>query len=196
MTIEEILAAIVSAAIAYAVPKILGKAREDLIPNPTTPWFGWCLAGLFGGAIGGIASALLGFIDMGFEGFGNWAVYGAALGMTQWFVLRGYHPVNAWYPLGSTLGWMTFNFGGPLGGWFVAAIVVGVLQFFSLRNLKESGWWIPANFIAWPIAGAIGFVVGTLLTPTDFSLAWVIGWGTVGLVGNTILVVPLAKLRK
>ncbi len=194
MTPEDILKAVVSAAIAYIVPRALAKAGKEISPDASLPWVSWSAAGLIGGAVGGFASGLLTMFAMGFEGFGNWAVYGAALGLAQWFVLHNYREVGPWWPVASTLGWMTFNFGGPWGGWFVAGLAIGLLQFISLGKYKGAGWWILANLIAWPIAGGIGFLVGQAVMPVGFEIAWVIGWGVVGLVGNILLIAPLGRL--
>ena len=194
MDFGDILKAVVSAVIAYTVPKILAKAGKTIDPDAQVPWLSWSIAGLIGGAAGGIASGLFGMFDLGLEGFGNWAGYGAALGLAQWFVLHNYREVGAWWPVASTLGWMAFNFGGPWGGWVVAGLLIGLLQYISLQKYKGAGGWIFANLIAWPIAGGIGYLVGLAVLPFSFELAWVIGWGIVGLAGNILLIAPLGRL--
>jgi hypothetical protein len=200
MTFEEILAAVGSAVIAFIVPRILKQAEKEISLGGSVPWFGWSLAGLIGGAIGGFASGLLAVFGLGLEGFGNWAVFGAALGLAQWFALGNYRPVSAWFPFASTLGWMIAMFGqisgGLTGAFIVAGIAVGLLQFFSMNKYAGAGWWFLGNLIAWPIAGTVGFFVGAVVTPMiGFELAWIVGWGVVGLVGVIILIVPLSRLK-
>lgn len=200
MTFEEILAAVGSAVIAFIVPRILKQAEKEILADDAVPWLGWSLAGLIGGAVGGIGSGVLAWFGWGLEGFGNWAIFGAALGLAQWFALGNYRPVGAWFPLASMLGWMIAMFGqleGDLTGAFiVAGIVVGLLQFFSMTKYAGSGWWFLGNLIAWPVAGTVGFFVGAVVTPMiGFELAWIAGWSVVGLVGAIILIAPLSRLK-
>jgi hypothetical protein len=200
MTTEEILAAVGSAVIAFIVPRILKQAEKEILADDAVPWFGWVMAGLIGGAVGGIASGLLGMFALGLEGFGNWAAFGAALGLAQWFALGNYRPMGAWFPVASTLGWMIARIGeisgGLTGAFIVAGIAVGLLQFFSMTKYAGSGWWFFGNLIGWPIAGAVGFFVGAVITPMiGFELAWIVGWGVVGLVGAIILIAPLSRLK-
>jgi hypothetical protein len=153
------------------------------------------VAGFVGGALGGIASALLGPIGWSAAGIGNWAVFGVAIGLFQWLALRGYRSVGTWFVVASTLGWMLFLLGGAWG-WVVAGVAVGLMQYFSLTPWKGAGWWIVANPIAWLVAGWAGIAVGTPLLGSNPALAWVAGWGVVGLVGAIILLLPLSRLAE
>src|SRR3990172_4753049 len=188
---EDIIKAIVGAIIGFVVPAALKQFWPEPEPEESLPWFKWCIAGFVGGALGGLASGILGIMGAGGAGFGNWAVFGVAVGLLQWFALRGYRPVGTWFILASMVGWTLFIFGGEWG-WVVSGVAIGLLQYLSLTNWKGAGWWIVANAIAWPIAGWAGIAVGTPLLGPNPVLGWIIGWGVVGLVGAIILLAPLS----
>jgi hypothetical protein len=192
---EEIVRAIVSAAIAVIVPSVLNQFWPEAEPTESVPWFSWSVPGFVGGSLGGIASGALGPAG---AGIGNWAAFGAALGLLQWVALRGYRPVGIWFVFASALGWTMVVLGGGLGegwGWIVAGAAVGILQSLSLARWDGAIWWIPANAIAWLIAGWAGITVGTPLVHDTPVLAWIVGWGVVGLVGGVILLAPLSQLK-
>ena len=191
MGINEILKTVISAVIAVVVPAALKQFLPEAKREETLPWFQWCVAGFVGGALGGIASGAIGVVG---EGIGNWASFGVAIGLLQWFVLRSYRPVAFWFVLASLIGWMLFILGGAWG-WIVSGVAIGLLQYLGLTQWKGAGWWIPGNIIAWPIAGLVGIAVGTPLMGSNPFLAWIIGWGVVGLVGAMILIVPLSQLK-
>jgi hypothetical protein len=201
MPFEEIVATIGIALVSAIVPRIIKQAEKGIASLDSVPWLNWILAGLVGGALGGIASGLLGLIPLGLGGFGNWAVYGAALGLLQWFVLGDYRPVSPWWPLVTTAAWTLAAVGEILGGlvfaFILAGIMVGVFQFFLLKEYPNAGVWIIGNLLAWPIAGATGYLVGTLITPAiGFEWAWVVSWAEVGLFGAIILIMPLSRLKR
>jgi hypothetical protein len=50
------------------------------------------------------------------------------------------------------------------------------------------------NPIAWPIAGLVGIAAGLPLVSANPVLAWIFGWGVVGLAGAAILLLPLSHL--
>jgi hypothetical protein len=114
----------------------------------------------------------------------------------QWFALRGYRSVGMWFIFAGMLGWMLFVLGGFQGGWIVAGVAVGLMQYLSLTRWKGAAWWIVTNPIVWPIAGAVGYGVGLLLIGSNPMLAWVVGWGVVGLVGAALLMWPLSRLQE
>ena len=192
---NEIVTAIVSTAIAVIVPSALTQFWPEAEPTESVPWFSWSVAGFVGGALGGAASGAMG---LAWGGIGNWAAFGAAIGLMQWVALRGYRPVGIWFVVASTLGWTMFVLGGrpqDPGGWIVAGAAVGILQSLSLARWRGAFWWIPANVIAWPIAGTLGIIAGTPLLKDAPVLAWILGWGVVGLVGAVILLAPLTQLK-
>ena len=190
---EEIIIAIISAVIAFVVPTVLKQFWPEPEQVDSLPWLKWCVAGFVGGALGGIASGLMGSVG---GGVGNWAAFGVSIGLMQWFALRGYRSVGMWFIFASMLGWMLFVVGGPQIGWIVAGIAVGLMQYLVLAQCKGSVWWIVANPIAWPIAGVVGYGVGLLLLGSNPILAWVVGWGVVGLVGAALLLWPLSRLQE
>jgi hypothetical protein len=190
---EDIIKAIIGAIIGVVVPAALKQFLPEPKQETSLPWFKWCVAGFVGGALGGLASGLLGFIGAGAGGFGNWAVFGAAIGLLQWYALRGYREVGIWFVLASVIAWTLFNLGGAWG-WAVSGLAVGLLQYLSLTNWKGAGWWILGNPIAWPIAGGVGLLIGMPLMPANPALGWIIGWGVAGLAGAVILLLPLSRL--
>jgi hypothetical protein len=199
MPLKEIIVTILSALLAALLPRLILRVEKRAESRGSLPWLGWTLAGLAAGALGGLASDLLGLLAFGLGGFGNWAVYGAVLGLLQWLVLEGYRPVSPWWPLITTLGWTLAAVGDVLGGlafaFIVAGITAGLFQFFFLRKYANAGAWIFGNVFAWPVSGVFGYLVGTLVTPVlGFDWAWVVSWGEVGMVGAIILIIPLSRL--
>jgi hypothetical protein len=190
---EEIITAVISAVIAFIVPTVLKQFWPEPEQVDSLPWLKWCVAGFVGGALGGIASGAMGSVG---GGIGNWAAFGVSIGIMQWFALRGYRSVGMWFIFASMLGWMLFVVGGPQGGWIVAGVAVGLMQYLSLTRWQGAAWWIVANFIAWPVAGAVGYGVGLLLLGSNPVLAWIVGWGVVGLVGAILLLWPLSRLQE
>ena len=77
---NELIEMIASAVIAYIVPKALGSVGKAFTPagggERNLPWVQWLIACFIGGAFGGALSGAIGN-----QGFGNWAVYGAAIGI-------------------------------------------------------------------------------------------------------------------
>jgi len=192
MGIPEIIKTIVSAIVAIVVPAVLKQFWPEPTQDVTLPGFKWCVAGFVGGALGGIASGAIGAAG---GGIGNWAIFGMAIGLLQWFVLRSYRPVAWFFVFASVLGWMLFMLGGAWG-WVVSGVAVGLLQYLGLTKWKGAGWWILGNIIAWPVAGWIGILIGMMLLGWNPFLAWIIGWGVVGLVGAVILLAPLSQLKE
>jgi hypothetical protein len=183
----------VSAVIAFVIPTVLKRfwlepERVDLLP-----WFKWCAAGFGGGVLGGIASGVMGSLG---GGIGNWAAFGVSIGLLQWFALRGYRPVGVWFIIASMFGWILYLVGGAGAGWIVAGVSVGLMQYLSLTRRPGAPWWIVGNALAWPVAGGVGYAVGLLFLSSSPVLAWVAGWGVVGLVGAILLLWPLSRLQE
>ncbi|MBT3321664.1 MAG: hypothetical protein HN392_05200 [Anaerolineae bacterium] len=192
---DDILKAVVSAIIAYIVPRALGNIGKAFAPSGssqrTLPWVQWVIASFIGGALGGAFSGA-----MGNQSFGNWAVYGAALGIMQWFALRGYLPIGGWWAVASAIGWAFAPlFGGnPFGG-FIIGLAIGFLQTIGL-NMEGKSWWIGGNALAW---GLVALLLPLLVEPLGnafgFVLGWIIGWGLVALLGAFLLLLPLSRLN-
>ncbi|MBI2909439.1 MAG: hypothetical protein HYX92_17475 [Chloroflexi bacterium] len=196
MTSEQIIQALISAGIGFIVPAALKQFWPEAEAEDSLPWLKWCIAGFVGGALGGLASVFMGVAGMGAAGIGNWGGFGVAVGILQWFALRGYRTVGTWFVFASMIGWMLYTVGGGAWGWIVSGAAVGMLQYLGLTKWKGAGWWIVANLIAWPIAGPAGVAVGTPMSKSNPALAWVVGWGVVGLVGAILLLLPLSRLAK
>ncbi len=191
---DDILKAVVSAIIAYTLPRALGNIGKTFTPagssERTLPWVQWLIASFIGGALGGAFSGA-----MGNQGFGNWAVYGAALGIMQWFALRGYLPIGGWWAVASAVGWVVAPFwgGNPLGG-FIVGLTIGLLQTIGLK-IEGKSWWIGGNALAW---GLVALLLPVLVEPLGnafgFILGWIIGWGLIALIGAFLLLLPLSRL--
>jgi nucleoside recognition membrane protein YjiH len=149
----------------------------------------WAIASFVGGAIGGIASALLGN-----AGFGNWAIYGACLGLAQQIALKKYLPVTGWWAVASTFGWTLYPV-NPVLAPFLVGLGVGLLQALTLKNVSGKGWWIGGNLIAWPLVTVIGLaIVGPIFNAFGPILGWVVAWGLAGMIGAVLLIYPLSQL--
>ena len=133
---------------------------------------------------------------MGDQGFGNWAVYGAALGIMQWFALRSYIPLGGWWAVASALGWSTAALfpGNPFGGFFVG-LAIGILQIIGLKA-KGLSWWIGGNALAWGLTAILlPILVDPIGSTFGFILGWVISWGIIATIGGALLLLPLARLE-
>lgn len=191
---DEITKMVAGAVIAYIVPRTLGGIEKTFTPagakDRNLPWVQWLIASFIGGSFGGAISGMIGN-----QGFGNWAVYGAMLGIMQWFALRSYLPVGGWWAVASTLGWASTPFFAftPFGGFFVG-LTIGILQSIGLKA-KGQSWWIGGNAIGWGVAGlllpALAFAIGSTF---EFTVGWLLGWGLIALIGAFLLLLPLSRL--
>ncbi|OZG72617.1 hypothetical protein BTA51_13895 [Hahella sp. CCB-MM4] len=200
----ELIQAVIGAIIAWIVPKLLdhllakGKqesgAGTDLVS--AFPWTRWCVAHTIAGGVGGFLSGVLGLIGLNTPGgVGNWSVFGVAIGIAQWIVLKRYNNFGPFWAVASALGWSVWSIfqaaqaPGYLG-WSAVGFAVGILQWVVLRRERNRAYfWVPANVIAWLVAGTLGFAIGMglLSAQAPFSTAWVVGWSAVGLFGSIIL---------
>ena len=192
---DELTKMIVSAVVAYIVPKALGGLGKTFTPTGsserTLPVTQWLIASFIGGAFGGALSGA-----MGDQGAGNWAVYGAAIGIMQWFALRAYLPVGGWWAVASALGWSSAALfpGNPLGGFFVG-LAIGILQIIGLKA-KGIGWWVGGNALAWGLAAILlPLLVEPVGSAFGFALGWIVGWGIIATIGAGILLFFLAPLE-
>jgi hypothetical protein len=200
-----IIESIIGAVIGWLVPKLLERISTEPVPTNKLSWLHWCFALGVGGAIGGFMSgtlAALGWRTPG--GLGNWTAFGVSIGISQWWVLREYLNIRPSWAVLSALGWSVWAYfqataaPAPLG-WIMVGLAVGILQWFDL--IKRVHWhilWVPANAFAWPIAGALGTAFGFALLNSGipFPVAWVLGWGCVGLIGSLLLGLALVRMRK
>lgn len=195
---------IVGAVISWLVSKILDWL-SDPTPRETLPSFRWFFALGFGGAAGGFLSGALGAAGVETPGgLGNWTVFGAAIGISQWWVLRGYLGVGPSWAALSALGWSVWSYfqatqAPAPAGWLVVGLAVGVLQWFSLmQRVRRHILWIPANVLAWPIAGGLGTAFGFFLAGSgvDGPVAWVLGWACVGAVASLVLGFVLRRMPR
>lgn len=191
---DELTKMVASAVVAYIIPKALSGIGKTFTPagsnERSLPWVQWLIASFIGGAFGGALSGA-----MGDQGFGNWAVYGATIGIMQWLALRAYLPIGGWWAVASALGWAVtpFFYGNPLGGFFVG-LIIGILQIIGL-NVKGVGWWIGGNALAWGVAAILlPMLVEPIGSAFGFILGWIVGWGIIATIGAALLLLPLARL--
>ena len=189
---EDALKLIVSGVIAYVLPRALadiGKAFTPSQEKKPLPWVPWVIASFIGGALGGAFSGA-----MGEHGFGNWAVYGATLGIMQWLALREYLPIGKWWAVASTIGWaIAFPLtGNPFGG-FLVGLAIGILQMVGSK-VDGKIWWIGGNALAWGLVALLLPILAGMVASFGPFLGWVIGWGLVALIGALLLIFPLARL--
>ncbi len=200
--IETLITGILSAVVAYVVPKALDNVFKGQKVSAKFPWGYWVIAHAAGGAVGGALSAGLGLSGLNTPGgFGNWAVFGASLGIAQWLVLQQYLRIGPAWAVWSAAGWATFSFFAYFKlpgfiGWTAVGILVGILQWLSLRAVShKAGWWIPANGIAW-VAGfhiALPITLAARLPP---GVNWIFGWGLLAVLGSVITGLAMTRIQK
>ncbi len=199
-----LIQAVIGAIIAWIVPKLLDHllakekresgAEADLVS--AFPWVRWCVAHTIAGGVGGFLSGALGATGLNTPGgVGNWTIFGVAIGIAQWIVLKRYNNFGPFWAVASALGWSVWSIfqvaqaPGYLG-WSAVGLAVGILQWVVLRRERDRAYfWVPANIMAWLVAGTLGFAVGMglLSAQVPFAPAWVVGWSAVGLFGSIIL---------
>lgn len=205
---EAILEAVISTVVAGVLKKVLDHVFESQ-QQPSAqyrfPWLWWIISLTVAGGIGGAFSAALGVQGLNTPGgLGNWAAFGACLGIGQWLVLQKEARLSVLWPVASALGWSVFAFfeaakaPGPLG-WIFAGLAVGLLQWpiLSKRRLKAY-WWVPVNAVAWFFGGSIGIAAGVGMKAAGLSDAsvWVLGWSLVGLFGSLITGFALSRMPR
>ncbi len=111
---------------------------------------------------------------------------GALFGLMQRLVLRRYIPQTGWSILGASAGlWLGYVVGYEAIGFpfdyilgpAVAAALAGLAQWFALRRYAAgAGWWV--------VAGALGFMLGSIpgLAIAILGLGETIGKGYLGWV--------------
>jgi len=148
-------------------------------------WLWWILMSAIGGGVGfalGLAVTGVAPHAMGKTPFEIifCAVFGTAVGITQWLVLRPHIPRAGWWMLVSTVGWTAFGalahvVDRPVGP-AVAGAMVGVLQWLVLRrHVALAGCWVLASSmgwaIGWPAASAVDRVVAMLVSSQTVGYA-------------------------
>lgn len=208
MDLEYVITTIVGVVIAYVVPRVLKEAEKEIAPSGVqVKWFQWCLGNAIGTALGATIGVLvtIGIGPLSFGGMVNWAVFGASVGILQWFAVRRYLGVGSGWAVASAAGWAMFALYDALSGksvfspesWIVAGLSVGILQWLSLRlsGTRSSGWWVIANPVAWLVGALIGALyVYPLAVPAGPIVSWIACWGMVGVVGGIILTIPLVRM--
>jgi len=199
-------------------------AEEEKQPTPQshapvgwTFWLQWVLAnavaGFVGGRLGGLVVAVawaVSWIDWLRDGampeakavFMSLPVFGALIGIAQWFVLWGRIRQSGWWVLATIVGGIVgaavvspvvlaigeavlgaFRegmakalFGALVGTVFGAS--VGIMQWLVLRRqVYRAEGWVLASTVAWAVSGAVGtaVVVGIILGAfTGIPLLWLL----------------------
>jgi ABC-type multidrug transport system fused ATPase/permease subunit len=199
--VKTLVAAVISVLVPWLLKRILPEPATTQSPpgqrGTSFPWLRWIGLLALAGGVAGIVSGAMGLV---LGGVANWAIFGAAIGIVQWFVLYRLVELGLWFALASVLGWAAFIFIQPIGHptWALIGLLVGALQWVALRGkLKLAGLWIPINALAWFVAGMVGLAAGAILTElAGFGIAWVIGWTIVGGVGAGVLGLVLSWMWK
>ncbi len=204
----------VGAALAWGVAKLLEPVLDRIDrrpaadgdePAPAFPWRRWCIAHAVAGAIAGAVGGWLGLAGLHSSGgVGIWLVFGAAVGLAQWIVLRRDEEIGPFWAAASVLGWSVWSLFQAVEtpGYFglsAVGLIVGTLQWAVLRRTREkTRFWAPANIVAWPIAGALGLTgsMVSMVAGVPFTVAWIGGWAAVGLLGSLILGWALGRMPR
>ncbi len=143
---------VVIPALSFIVTEIVKRlfSGEDY----SFPWLRWLSLCAIGGAIGAVLSASMG---MAFGGFGNWAAYGAAVGVLQAVALEPYLNVGGWWAAAAALGWAIVPVAPIFIGVLLSGLLVGTLQAPLLS--RNRFLWIALNGLIWPFAVGLGFFV-------------------------------------
>jgi hypothetical protein len=198
--VDTTIATIISAIVAFVIPKLLDPVFKKGGSSSKFHWGMWIIAHAAAGALGGALSAGLGLSGLNTPGgMGNWAVFGACLGITQWLVLQRYIRIRPMWAVWTTIGWATFSLFQILQlpgfiGWTIVGLIIGVLQWFTLRKVgKNTGWWIPANIIAWVGAFHIALPI-TLAAGFPPGLDWIFGWSLLAVIASVITGIAMSRV--
>jgi hypothetical protein len=169
---------------------------------------GWALALSMGLAVGRIAfgvdsSSVFGadiWTEFGARQAVIWAVFGAvvgaAMGMTQWVILRRQGYWATLWILNSTVGWaigltlglatiwvLGLGVGRAVSGAVLGVVLgtaVGLMQWIVLcERFDRSTWWIPVNSLSWAAGWALGWTGDGLARGSMIGL---VGGGLTGVV--------------
>lgn len=172
----------------------MGDILTKLLKNEYSIWLQW----IFVTIVGFLLS--LYWVEIGersdlhaVEG----AIGGMAIGLAQWFVLKGRFSASGWWIFASMMCWGLLG-GSPFGalGWVapkvmsipvrivygvidgvIAGVIIGIGQWWVLKNYVKQAWlWILANMVGWVIGLTFAWVVGAVLRKfTGIFLGEVIG---------------------
>jgi hypothetical protein len=189
---------------------IIAKDTTTNIEHTPVRWtfgLGWLLATILGVALGialmfaGVG-ALLDDVPPALFGAGLGAVFGTAIGVAQWLVLRRrVGGAGAWVPL-TSVSWTVFwalNIAGvfPQGEGLAGKVVeglwhglvfgalVGAAQSVALRGrVRGAGWWAVINALCWSLSAAAGDAGNVLLDDpggADLLVGFLLACGLTGL---------------
>ena len=158
------------------------------------PWLRWLSLCAIGGVIGAVFSASMG---MTFSGFGNWAAYGAAVGILQAVALEPFLHVGGWWAAATTLGWTIVPVAPIIIGTVLAGFLVGILQAPLLQvGINKIVLWIMLNAVVCPFSAFIGIIVQGFIEPTSLGfLAFFLSSGVGTLSGSIVTGTFLSTLR-
>lgn len=138
-------------------------------------------------------------------------LFGAAIGLAQWFVLRRLLRHAGWwvpatmagygapYVLGLMLPGQAMDLAGPASMFLAFGLVLGIAQWLVLRGqVTHAAWWIVISVAGWLVALALiglAFVSGLYVEPFDMlsaflvpvavsggGMAWLLHGGTISRV--------------
>ena len=151
--------------------RILEKSYVKTLNWSFVLW--WVLASTLGGSAG---SAVRGFVlNTLFNGVDSviWvisgAVFGAIIGVCQWWILKSHIRRAGWWIVANIVGWFLASIVGWVVSntnisWFVGQIVIGACQWWILKSyIRKSGWWILASIVGGGVGIAVGGMMGNVV---------------------------------
>jgi hypothetical protein len=93
---------------------------------------GWVLASIVASAVVGVVVFGVGVVNADVGWIGGAGLFGTAVGVLQWLILRQQVARAGWWVLASTVGWVA---GGPAGaflGWPALGVVYGAITGIAL----------------------------------------------------------------
>ncbi len=124
-------------------------------------------------------------------------VYGAMLGLAQWFVLRHRFRAAGWWIAATAAGVVVDS--SLFGGSLATGLVVGSAQWLYLRRqLSRAGWWLPASVLGFalgvfPVVLILGSVGSIYATASVLVLVIFTSQAT---IAGAVTGVALVRLRR
>lgn len=150
-------------------------------------WLAWVLANSIGGALGGAAIEVAGALGAG--------VFGIALGIPQWLVLRRYLPRTGWWMGATALGAAIFWGMVPFITYFAFVLAFLVLSLFSSPEVRTA-----LDAVFYPVMAAIGGAAAGLIV--GLLQQWLVlerhlrhaGWWAVSSIAGGAMAAGIAGL--
>jgi hypothetical protein len=187
--------------------QIWSVKKEHFMPNYKRYALFWFIMNFCGSTLGWTISSWLEIrIDVSFEVLFYLLAIGLSLALTQWLVIRKFIPKSSWWPIITTVGWLS---GYPVAYAFILpsnTLPIGVsetlrlvlmcgwvavLQWLGLRDhFSSAGWWILVN----AVGGAVGALIFYLVLKDWITTEYAANAILIGLGRGAALGLGLATL--